>query len=251
MSQTEYELPSKFTRGDNYKGKNIISFSSAGRYFMLGSDKTTPIVISGPIQELLDKLVTEGNEKDYSLEDNNYLQLLPSSFPVICRLIQIQFPDVFIHLVTNKYANGTSKTKIVISGRVRYNHTMDNQIICYYPANRSIIVKKKASDEEFKELTGYDKSEFPYGSIPIISRHYRPDNMKKYSNDQIQKVLEMETEVLKNGTKYEPDILPAYQTICQWLHRSIAKVSPLKTHLNNTPVDNKPVGKHITGKKQT
>ena len=231
----DLELNSKFTRGFNYKGKNIISFSSAGRYFTPGDDETSPIVISGPIQELFEKLGNEKEEQNHMLDEKDYIQQLPSSFPIICRLIQIQFPDVFVHLISNKYFDGSLKSKIVISGRIRFNHVINDQHISYYPSNRSIIIKRKiSSDADYQTLTGYPKSDWCYRDFPIISYTYRLDNMKKYSEDHIRKILDMESEVLKNGTKIIPDTLHAYQTICQWINKSIKKVNFLNTP-QNTP----------------
>uniref|UniRef100_A0A6C0E8V1 Uncharacterized protein n=1 Tax=viral metagenome TaxID=1070528 RepID=A0A6C0E8V1_9ZZZZ len=239
MKQTEFELPFKFTKGENYKGKNIISFSSAGRYFTLGTDEVNPIVISGPVKELLDILVKLTDENDHILTDKDHIQQLPSSFPLICRLIQIQFPDIFVHLVTNKYPDNTFKTKIVISGRTRYNHVINNQIISYYPSNKSIIIK----DRDMSNINNNIH-------IPLISHSYCLNNMKKYTEDHIQHILNIEKEVLKNGTKCIPDTQPAYQTICQWINKSIKKINSSNLQPNLFTCNNNKSNKNFIRQKK-
>jgi len=229
MPNTHLELPEAFSQGDNYKGKNIISFSSAGRYYVLGSDPIKPLVINGPFEALFEKLkkVGEGVHPD---DEKEYLEFLPSSLPTLCRLIQIQFPNIFIHLVRNQYTNGNSKSKIIISGRTFYQHNLDKKNMWYYPANETLSTKRFCrDDDEHLRVTGMRTDEWNEPTMtPVVTRNYRMGNMSKFEEERIEKLTKYREEIMEKGTKVSPDLEKPMQVFCQWINKSIEKVGGLE-----------------------
>lgn len=227
------ELPEPFKKGDNYKGKNIISFSSSGRYYTLGTGDIKPIVITGPVEELITKLNQLDEEKKYPPNEKEYLKILPASLITVSRLTQVQYPNIFIHMVRNQYANGNAVSKLVISGRVSYFYNVGTKRFCYYPANDSLIYQRQPeTDEEFKDLTGYERSEWPFRQMPEISRTYRMNHLHKYTKDKvdIEGLKKYKEETINKGKKIEPELIPAFETIIQWLENSMAKVDALESN---------------------
>lgn len=252
MSTKKCELPETFTKDDNFKGKNIISFSSAGRNYVLGSDdKIKPIVINGPIEDLFNKLKKDPTESDHPDNERDYLKYLPGSFPSLCRLIQTQFPEVFIHIVRNQYPNGFNRSKIIISGRTVLKHNYNNKDMSYYPANETLFIKRFCkNDYEYFKITGMKPEEWSDSNIvPIVTQNYRMCNISKFNEDKVNKLNKYRDEVLKNGKEFIQNLEKPYQIICQWINASIEKVGGLEIEKKNQ-INNNLKKKYTTSNKR-